>query len=576
MKRLLFDSEEATFGELQLQLAAQCNISVNDQELSTMRPPKKVSGSSSTPLTSLGLGHGDLLQLKSTPSIVESKEASSAPSSSSSTKRPGSAVAHKLTKRCNHGPRSFCLHCAPKNEEDGQAAKPICTHGPNATCPNCSSYIADDNTKEDVAEWLCNHPDTAFCHKCLPPEDESEEKGLKCDCNKAKGQQCIHCLDKGLQNTAKYIPYGYYMSEKRAMCKFSHGDAETCAGCAPPVLPSYVGKKNCPRGHRSWPHGVCLNCAPSNVHIRNQKYRHCDSVSIQDVRTVQNFYREWVGNGAFGQSAIVLFGRHIEEPIVNGSMGAVRSEVYAAYKPPQQNTKHGIRFLKDPNETQVHKVASILGLMPVGWAVTTLPREGEKYHGKVFMSGMEIRQAASFQNRYKDDLGHSRFVTIVVEHGENVEPQAYQVSDQCVAMERDGVFGDSADPFLVATRKPKGGELMPTVLMDTKPLDPGSEFLPDHLLLSVVVSTSAKPRQVFKHTEYPSQGSPEMLRGYFKKHEKEEYHHKLFDFNLLCNLPSVIGFPLTSRVLEALKTGKRFPSSLSTELDNTLKAKGVL
>ncbi len=61
------------------------------------------------------------------------------------------------------------------------------------------------------------------------------------------------------------------------------------------------------------------------------------------------------------------------------------------------------------------QMAARLKLEPVGWIITTLPREGAKYGGKVFLSSAEIRQAARFQHRYKDENGHSRFVTVVLE-----------------------------------------------------------------------------------------------------------------------------------------------------------------
>lgn len=61
-----------------------------------------------------------------------------------------------------------------------------------------------------------------------------------------------------------------------------------------------------------------------------------------------------------------------------------------------------------------------------------MPRGGAEYGGDVFMSGREVRQAARFQNKFADELGHSRFVSLVVQHNEqgHIEPRAYQISDQ--------------------------------------------------------------------------------------------------------------------------------------------------
>ncbi len=66
------------------------------------------------------------------------------------------------------------------------------------------------------------------------------------------------------------IPFARYMEEKRALCKFKHGDSMTCPACAPPELPSFVGKKDCNKGHRPWPQAVCLSCAPANATLKEQ------------------------------------------------------------------------------------------------------------------------------------------------------------------------------------------------------------------------------------------------------------------------------------------------------------------
>jgi hypothetical protein len=56
----------------------------------------------------------------------------------------------------------------------------------------------------------------------------------------------------------------------QALCHFSHDSKTTCASCAPPKTESYVGKKDCDKGHQPWPYGVCLSCAPPNALIKPQ------------------------------------------------------------------------------------------------------------------------------------------------------------------------------------------------------------------------------------------------------------------------------------------------------------------
>lgn len=82
--------------------------------------------------------------------------------------------------------------------------------------------------------------------------------------------------------------------------------------------------------------------------------------------------------------------------------------------PPQEPTPTGVILINDPHERDVIQVADEFGLFPVGWIITTLPRHSEN-GDEIFMSGQEIRQAAKYQNRFSDDNGHSRFVTMVIQ-----------------------------------------------------------------------------------------------------------------------------------------------------------------
>ncbi len=118
-----------------------------------------------------------------------------------------------------------------------------------------------------------------------------------------------------------------------------------------------------------------------------------------------------------------MIGNYIDEPADTKMEGGIRAQVHAIYEPPQEGLPAGVRFLRDPNEKVVHELAARLKLEPVGWIITTLHREGAKYGGKVFMSSAEIRQAARFQNRYKNEDGHSRFVTVVLERTSHIIQQ---------------------------------------------------------------------------------------------------------------------------------------------------------
>jgi nuclear protein localization family protein 4 len=294
------------------------------------------------------------------------------------------------------------------------------------------------------------------------------------------------------------------------------------------------------------------------------------------VETIRPFYTSWVKKGTDKQRAAILFGKYIPEPAETKNEGAIRALVHSLYEPPQEAQASGVRFLRDPDEKTVHEVAERLGLEPVGWVITTLPRSGEKYGGKVFLSGAEVLQAARFQNRYKNELGQSRFVTVVIEHGETVEPKAYQVSDQCVAMERDGLIVKAEDPFMLGTREQKKGEMPPAIVYKNKSILPGIALLPDDFLVKVIVSEAKNPEVVFQHNIFPSRGSDIHMRSHMAEYTRQPYEQKLADFNLLVYLAKTIGWPLTQEICDSIRDKKGLSKDQREALDRALVAKNLL
>jgi hypothetical protein len=69
--------------------------------------------------------------------------------------------------------------------------------------------------------------------------------------------------------------------------------------------------------------------------------------------------------------------------------------------------------------------------------------------------------------------------------GETIEPKAYQVSDQCVALERDNCFQRAKDPWMMAAREVKDGEISPSFVYKNKPILPG--IVLQHLTLAIAL-----------------------------------------------------------------------------------------
>lgn len=78
----------------------------------------------------------------------------------------------------------------------------------------------------------------------------------------------------------------------------------------------------------------------------------------------------------------------------------------------------------------------------------------------------------------------SKFVTVVIkaEKDGNILPKAYMISDQCQALERDNVFGNSESRKKMILREPAANEMIPSVIMGGKPV---KEFEPDFFIVSL-------------------------------------------------------------------------------------------
>lgn len=327
-----------------LQVAAQFSVPVANQLLSLTPPhdPTPVPLRPSEPLSACPvLRHGTMLYLVDLNEPAPQTAASAAATfAAASAAAAGSGAP---TARCQHGPRGRCVHCAGVAPGVEVVYSGHCTHPPGAVCLHCSTYVKEGVAADKAlaaagggagaaaaaaegdaaaaaalaasqpAAWLCTHPPTAFCPKCLPPPPPAADTKPKYD----------------------KTPFARVLAERARVCSGRHGPAKTCALCAPQPQPSSLGNPHCTNGHRPWPQGVCTRCAPANVNLRSQEYRHCDAVSLP-AGPLQDFYRAWTQEQRRAtQRAAFLFGKHIDEPAESQNPGAVRAVVAALYEPPQ-------------------------------------------------------------------------------------------------------------------------------------------------------------------------------------------------------------------------------------------------
>lgn len=253
MHRLAFPTGAATWAELQQQVEDVTRVPIAAQRLSRrpLHAPEWMAPRGSDSLDALKIVNGDLLYLaghtEQTLAAEKAARASSAASSSSASSGSSTTPAmhipsHTLTPRCQHGPRGACPHCMGAEPGRENEVKGKCTHGPGAVCIHCSATVKAQG--KDLPTWLCTHPSTVFCPKCIPQQSEEEKlKPMSCECDRSKGQECSRCMPTQPTVKVDKIPFARWLDDKRAMCKFKHGDAVTCPMCIPPELPSFTGKK---------------------------------------------------------------------------------------------------------------------------------------------------------------------------------------------------------------------------------------------------------------------------------------------------------------------------------------------
>ncbi|CAD6194468.1 unnamed protein product [Caenorhabditis auriculariae] len=198
--------------------------------------------------------------------------------------------------------------------------------------------------------------------------------------------------------------------------------------------------------HKTFPKGICTKCKPPVVTLNRQKYRHVDNVQIENQELVNSFLNYWRVSGH--QRLGFLIGKY--QPFSDVPLG-IKATVAAIYEPPQTSKSDGVALLNDPNETEVDKLLSWLGLQRVGWIFTDLwtadRSEGTvhctRHKDSYFLSAEECITAGNLQNKFKnlteyctDRYFGSKFVTIVASGDEtlHVNFHGYQVSNQCAAL----------------------------------------------------------------------------------------------------------------------------------------------
>jgi nuclear protein localization family protein 4 len=180
--------------------------------------------------------------------------------------------------------------------------------------------------------------------------------------------------------------------------------------------------------------------------MKRQEESICKQVSL-DIPSVSDFqaYLQKFKCQRFG----FLYGTFVQETRgedVQADAKPTKVRVEAIYEPPQEfdaESAEGFIPLDDPKEEVVEQIAQLLGWRKVGWIY------GHKQREKGFvMSAAEVILAAEYQLEAAGGVEETPFVTVKVAPGADgtVSVEAFQVSQQCMAMVAEQALEVHADP----------------------------------------------------------------------------------------------------------------------------------
>ena len=465
----------------------------------------KIKSPDNTLVSKLGLKEGDAIYLQNSDAKSEFSEE------------------NKPKGTCNHSENEVCINCIDKRKPKKETIKKDSKGNPLMS--------NEEFRKKAGLTDKCVHAPGQKCLYCMPKVDPQEE--VKGKCNHGPGGECPNCVDKNLISNAKHISFDQYINDKKQQCKGTHESSSVCINCMPPSQLSYLKKKFCP----NHPQEMCCNkCMPPNAILNRQTYRHVDYVSFMNKEELDQFLNPWIKGFFETQRMAYLFGYYAKDP---NYKDGVRAVVETLYMPPQYGDRTSVIPSPDQDVFVIDRLSKDLSLECVGWIFTTLKEEN------VALTSYDIRKAAKLQQAYTfthpSGCQISRFVTCVArptEQGE-CEIDTYMVSDMCQALERDHIFDELKDKKLMQVRKPKKGEILPTIYMEGKE---SSKFDPDFFIVNIAhgVPSNKKGQNIIKTYDFPvPSNSPkgivtnQMVKDYFQKYKSTDPNIKCANLNFL-------------------------------------------
>eukprot|EP00927_Polykrikos_kofoidii_P020846 TRINITY_DN1993_c0_g1_i1.p1 TRINITY_DN1993_c0_g1~~TRINITY_DN1993_c0_g1_i1.p1 ORF type:complete len:542 (-),score=103.32 TRINITY_DN1993_c0_g1_i1:71-1564(-) len=313
---------------------------------------------------------------------------------------------------------------------------------------------------------------------------------------------------------------------------------------------------------------------PPSVSIKQQPYRHVDTLSVMNIPEMEYFIGYWRNHLLENAMQRVgwMYGYYLEDK--NYDEGC-RALVEGIYEPPQEMIGEIASPNDDPCHAQVDRIAEALGLERIGWIFTTLLLEDGQ-----LLSPNEVQRIARLQDENSTDIHFtkyrlSKFVTCAVRPDVKLggEPSinAFMVSDQCTAMVRDGILGEHDDRKHVVVREAKKNELIPSFIVEGKP---SNKMATDFFVVRVNDTNPKKVRSMFTHADFPRenrQTHPQRrddLKRYFKKRDRSEPSWSRFaDFHLILYIAKEIDVDTALTICDCVTNRKDIPEGILMIVD---------
>eukprot|EP00158_Paraphelidium_tribonemae_P002848 Partr_v1_DN25724_c0_g1_i1_m74929 putative Nuclear protein localization len=297
---------------------------------------------------------------------------------------------------------------------------------------------------------FCRHGPNAMCDYCMPlePYDQTYLK----------------------ENKIKHLSFYSHLKQRHHQDKASRVLLEE---------PSFRVLPHCPTGHAPYPKSMCAKCQPSAIVLQQQSFRMVDHVEFESSAVVDEFIANWRRSGL--QRFGYLYGRLCRHPDIPLGIKAV---VESIYEPAQVSAVDGVELVSQADD-HVDSLAQSLGLSRLGMIYSDLFDDGSgagkvqtrRHKDSFFLSSAECvfiarKQLAHPFATAKAVGGQfgSRFVSVVVtgDADGNIQLFAYQVSNTCMAMVRDGIVDATVDARVMRVQESTGAHYVPDVFYKYK------------------------------------------------------------------------------------------------------------